>query len=115
MNCAGELTAGEEYTTVSFTPTLAYAVPQEGWINLEDTPGNFLLVPPHQTLADTGAGTADFVGAYTSIEAGQFTSDGACEVNAVPGVETTPEDIVQWMRSLPAIDSPCLRRPRSAD
>jgi hypothetical protein len=104
LNCVGALTAGEEYTTVTFRPTLTYAVPEEGWMNLEDTPGNFLLVPPNQRLAGTGAGTADFIGVYTSIVAGQFTSDATCEVEAVPGVETTPDAIAQWMRAQPELD-----------
>ncbi|GAA1998673.1 hypothetical protein [Microbacterium pumilum] len=92
------MTSGERYTTVSFIPTLSYSVPVEGWSNLEDTPGNFLLVPPDQSLAGVNAGTSDYLGVYTSIVAAQFTDGGTCDdLEAVPGVEATPDAIVQWL------------------
>ena len=46
--CLGRLSAGTYRTTV-FSPGITYRVPK-GWQNLEDTPGNFLLVPPGQEL-----------------------------------------------------------------
>jgi len=104
LNCIGALTADEEYTTATFTPTLTYSVPGAGWMNLEDTPGNFLLVPPNQPLEAVNAGTSDFIGVYTSVVAGQLNSNGTCEVERVPGVETTPDAMVQWMRAQPELD-----------
>jgi len=104
QDCVGQLNAGEEYTTVTFTPALTYAVPVGGWTNLEDTPGNFLLVPPDQSLEGVNANTSDFVGAYTSIVAGQFTGNGACDLEAVPGVDANPEAIVQWLREQSALE-----------
>lgn len=65
--CLGALQSGT-YTTTVFQPQLTYTVPA-GWSNLEDTPGNFLLVPPHFTLAGVNAGTSDFIGIYTSVAA----------------------------------------------
>ena len=102
-DCRGPLTASEQHTTVSFIPTLTYAVPVDGWINPEDLPGNFLLLPPNQSLTGVNAGTSDYIGVYTSVVAGQFAEGSSCDVEAVPGVTATPEGIVQWMREQPEL------------
>src|SRR5581483_11486337 len=65
--CLGTVTAGT-YTTQMFGPRLTYTVP-DGWQNLEDLEGNFLLVPPRSKLAGVDATTTDFVGVYTSVRA----------------------------------------------
>lgn len=43
--CLGELESGRRYRTEIFTPRIAYTTPP-GWSNMEDLPGNFLLLPP---------------------------------------------------------------------
>jgi hypothetical protein len=72
--CLGKLEPGT-YTTVVFTPTLTYTVP-DGWSNFEDTPGNFLLVPARGDLPGVNAGTSDFVGVYSSVAAPKGCSFG---------------------------------------
>ena len=61
-SCLGTLEAGT-YSTKIFIPDLTYTVPDQ-WHNWEDTPGNFLLVPPDDTLDGVNAGTSDFWGVY---------------------------------------------------
>jgi hypothetical protein len=63
--CLGRVKAGT-YTTKIFQPTLTYTVPG-GWFNYEDTPGNFLLVPPYGNLPGVNAGTSDYIGVYTAV------------------------------------------------
>jgi hypothetical protein len=55
----GALTAGT-YKTRVFHPAISYTVP-DGWKNFEDTPGNFLLVPPDGNLPGVNGGTSDLV------------------------------------------------------
>jgi len=57
--CLGNLAAGT-YKTRVFHPAITYTVPA-GWKNYEDTPGNFLLVPPHGDLPGVNAGTSDTI------------------------------------------------------
>ncbi len=90
--CLGQLAAGGAYQTEKFVPQLRYDVPP-GWANYEDTPGNFLLVPPKGDLPGVNAGTSDYIGVYTSIAA----PDG-CDPGPAPGVQTTPEAIAAWVK-----------------
>lgn len=69
--CLGPLAAGT-YTTTAFTPGIGYTVPAD-WGNLEDLPGNFLLIPPNGSLDGVNAGTSDYIGVYSSI-----ALDGPC-------------------------------------
>jgi hypothetical protein len=62
-----ELTASQTYKTLMFEPELTYRVPAPGWHNWEDIRGNFLLVPPGNDLSGVDAGTADYLGVYTSV------------------------------------------------
>ena len=64
-HCLGPLDPGA-YTTTMFEPTLTYSVPQ-GWSNMEDLRGNFLLLPPGGALDGVNAGTSDYLGVYTSV------------------------------------------------
>lgn len=66
-SCLGQVSAGT-YTTKVFMPTLTYTVPPDWW-NYEDTPGNFLIVPPWGTLPGVNAGTSDYIGVYTHVAA----------------------------------------------
>jgi hypothetical protein len=65
--CLGTLAAGT-YRTTLFRPAIGYTV-TDGWSNFEDTPGNFLLVPPWGSLPGVNAGTSDYVGIYMRVAA----------------------------------------------
>jgi hypothetical protein len=82
--CLGPLAAGT-YHTVVFVPQIRYTVPK-GWGNFEDTPGNFLLIPPGGDLAGIDPGTSDFIGVYSGIVAAGAgcTDDGDFDVPATP-------------------------------
>jgi hypothetical protein len=92
--CLGELEAGT-YTTRVFNPTLTYTVPA-GWFNYEDTPGNFLLVPPYGNLPGVNAGTSDYIGVYTAVAAEAFTCSGN-DVQLNAGF--TPVKIARYLRT----------------
>lgn len=95
--CLGPLRAGTSYTTQVFTPVLTYRVPVPHWRNYEDTPGNFLLVPPGNDLPGVNAGTSDFIGVYTSITPSRFTSLQGCVAEPVPHVPATPPAMAAWL------------------
>ena len=58
-SCLGALKAGTYRTTVFELP-ITYTVP-DGWQNLEDLPGNFLLIPPGKNVGGADTGTTDYV------------------------------------------------------
>lgn len=82
--CLGDLAAGSYHTEV-FEPPLGYTVPA-GWANLEDLPGNFLLLPPGRDLGGVDAGEADYLGVYS----GATVAAADCESAAMPGVGLRP-------------------------
>jgi hypothetical protein len=96
--CLGPIPAGR-YTTKIFTPQLTYTVPA-GWSNLEDTPGNFLLVPPGGHLEGVNAGTSDFIGVYTSV-----VPIAGCKSSPPPGVDITPPAFSRWLRNHPGFSA----------
>ncbi len=96
-DCRGPLAAGS-YTTISFQPKLTYRVPS-GWSNLEDLPGNFLLVPPGGSLSGVNDGTSDYVGAYTSVA----PDAQDCSGKPAAGVGPSASDIVAWMAQQPGL------------
>jgi hypothetical protein len=63
--CLGPLAAGT-YSTELFVPQLTYTVPA-GWANLEDLPGNFMLLPPGGDLEGVNTGTSDYLGIYSNV------------------------------------------------
>lgn len=79
--CLGKLDAGT-YSTRIFNPAITYTVPA-GWWNYEDTPGNFLLVPPYGDLPGVNAGTSDFIGIYASVVAEAYSCSGQDQVTGV--------------------------------
>ena len=99
-SCLGPITAGS-YRTVVFTPQISYTVP-DGWGNFEDTPGNFLLIPPGGTLAGVNPGTSDYIGIYTGVAAESQQCDQAKAAPA-PGVGRTPTGIAAYWSRLPAV------------
>jgi hypothetical protein len=96
--CLGDITAGVHQTT-TFDPHLTYEVP-EGWSNMEDLPGNFLLLPPGSTLAGVNPETSDFLGVYSSVGA-----PVQCDVDEAVdrSVASTPQAMVDWLHTQPAI------------
>jgi hypothetical protein len=98
--CLGELDPGISYTTKVFTPELTYRVPTSNWFNYEDTPGNFLLVPPGNDLAGVNAGTSDFIGVYTAVVPARIIDPSSCVFEAVPG-NWSPETMAVYYRKRP--------------
>jgi hypothetical protein len=89
--------SGSSSPAVVFTPTLTYTVPA-GWSNFEDTPGNFLLVPPRGSLPGVNTDTGDFIGVCSSIAA----ADG-CPFHGAPGVAQSVSAIAGWMAKNPGL------------
>jgi hypothetical protein len=102
--CLGVLPGGT-YTTRIFVVPLTYTV-EDGWANWEDTPGNFLLVPPGQTLEGVNAATSDFIGIYRDVVAPAQDCEGRPE----PGVGTTAQALADHVASLPGL-SPTTPQP----
>lgn len=96
--CRGRLSAGS-YRTVEFTPAITYTVP-DGWQNFEDTPGNFQLVPPHQSLKGV-AGTSDFIGVYAAVRAAAQD----CSELPAASVPESPTAIARWMTRLAGVNA----------
>lgn len=90
-DCLGPVAAGT-YTTRRFTPTLTYTVP-DGWANLEDMAGNFLLLPPGADLAGVNAGTSDYLGVYTWVVAPEH-----CTGRYEPMVKETFDGLLGWLK-----------------
>jgi hypothetical protein len=97
-SCLGPLQAGT-YHTVVFHPQITYTVPA-GWGNYEDTPGNFLLVPPGGSLAGVNPGTSDYLGVLSGVAAEMQECSGE---NPAPGVGTAPGQIAAYWARLPTV------------
>jgi hypothetical protein len=95
--CLGPIEAGT-YTTVRLQPRLTYTVPA-GWANLEDTVGNFLLLPPGSTLEGVNPGTSDYLGVYSWVVASELCTD-----HASGSIPPTFDGLVGWLKSRPAIE-----------
>ncbi len=95
--CLGRLAAGT-YTTVVFQPRLTYQL-SNGWANYEDTPGNFLLVPPSGDLAGVNAGTSDYIGVYTSVAPEALD----CHSGPAQGSGSTPAAMASWLAKQPTL------------
>jgi hypothetical protein len=97
-SCLGPLQAGT-YHTVVFHPQITYTVPA-GWGNYEDTPGNFLLVPPGGSLAGVNPGTSDYLGVYSGVAAETQECTGELPARSV-GI--APGQIAAYWARLPSI------------
>ena len=86
-NCLGKLPAGT-YTTTTFRPSITYTVP-DGWVNGEDTPGNFLLQLD---------GDPRYLGIYRNM-----ASPLNCEERPDPTVDRSVEAISNWLTSHPGL------------
>lgn len=91
--CLGPL-AGGVYRTQSFSPRITYSVPN-GWINVEDLPAIFLLVPPVGTVEGVDADTSDFIGIYRGITA----ANTDCTESAQKGVGQSSQALTVWLRA----------------
>lgn len=96
--CLGGLSAGT-YKTQGFDPALTYVVP-DGWSNMEDLSGNFLLLPPGRSIEGVDAGTADYLGVYS----GATVSAADCSPRPMPGIGMQPRAIVDALRRRPGLD-----------
>ncbi|MBA2719467.1 MAG: hypothetical protein H0U52_09550 [Chloroflexi bacterium] len=91
------------YRTTTFELPITYTVP-DGWQNLEDLPGNFLLIPPAQDLGGVNAGTANYVGAYLhAVPASRDCSTEAKAMQPEPGIAETPVAIAAELRKRPGL------------
>jgi hypothetical protein len=95
--CLGQLAAGT-YRTETFTPTLTYRV-SDGWSNMEDLPGNFLLLAPGRAVNDVDAGRADYVAVYS----GATVAAADCTPRPEPGVGHRPEAILRALQERPGL------------
>jgi hypothetical protein len=99
--CLGPLAAGT-YSTTVFEVPITYTVP-DGWANLEDLPGNFLLIPPGGSLQGVDAGTSDYMGIYVSIAATSGDCDGPQAGQEALGVGRTPSAIAAELATHPGV------------
>lgn len=97
--CVGELEGGRRYRTQTFTPQIVYATPP-GWVNMEDLPGNFLLLPPGRSVQGVDAGTSDYLGVYS----GATVADADCASKPVPGVGLEPDAVVTALVERPGLN-----------
>jgi hypothetical protein len=95
--CLGKLGAGT-YTTQVFTPSITYTV-TDGWGNWEDLLGNFLLLPPGETLEGVNGDARDFIGIYHGVAA--MAAD--CEEVPEPGVGSSAQAMADWFGSHPGL------------
>jgi hypothetical protein len=85
------------HTTRTFYPYMTYTVPA-GWSDMEDLPGNFVLIPPGATLDGINAGTSDYLGVYASVGA-----PGHCTGLPSDTVPPTFDALLGWLKKDPAI------------
>lgn len=95
--CLGVLEAGEHRTTV-FQPAITYTVPP-GWTNYEDLPGNFWLFQTEDLASQESAVGGSYLGIYQDAAAAALNCAEAPE----QGVGRTPEALVAWYQSVPAL------------
>jgi hypothetical protein len=95
--CLGQLPAGT-FATAMFAPGMRYTVSQD-WLDLEDMPGNFLLVAPGGSLAGVGDGSSDYVGVY----AGVAIADGDCDEAPAEGVESSAAAMARALAHRPGL------------
>jgi hypothetical protein len=95
--CLGEL-EGASHRTQYFIPDLTYTAPA-GWSNMEDLPGNFLLLPPGRTLDGVDAGEVDYLGIYSGVS----VAAADCSPQPAAGVGQRPEAVVTALAERPGL------------
>lgn len=96
--CLGLLAAGT-YRTRAFERGLSYTVP-DGWSNLEDLPGQVLLLPPGRSVDGVDAGTADYLGVYDGVA----VAAADCSPRPEPGVGSGAEGVATALRERPGLE-----------
>ncbi|HEX6954135.1 MAG TPA: hypothetical protein VF156_04570 [Agromyces sp.] len=96
-SCLGLLDAGE-YRTTTFDPETTYTVP-DGWMNMEDLPGNFQLYREDDAAGQTTARGGSYLGIYTNVHAAAIDCREAWQEE----VGHTPTDLVAWYQSVPGL------------
>lgn len=96
-SCLGLLEAGE-YRTTTFDPEITYTVP-DGWMNMEDLPGNFLLYLEDDAAGQTTARGGSYLGIYTNVHAAAID----CRETWQEDVGHTPADLAAWYQSVPGL------------
>ena len=95
-HCLGALDPGT-YRTTTFEPSFTFTVPA-GWSNIQDTAGNYVLLPPDESLSGFGSGTSDYIGVYASVAA-----PAGCDEYPDTSVATTAQAYVEWLRAQPSL------------
>jgi hypothetical protein len=95
--CLGELSAGT-YSTTSFTPSITYTVPDDGWSNWEDRAGIFVLLAPGETFAGVEADTSDWIGVYRNVGAAAAGCDEEVEAGVV-----SAHALTRWFARQPGL------------
>jgi len=94
--CLGMLDAGR-YKTKIFTPRLHYSVP-DGWVNLEDLPGNFLILRADDPQDEIGAG--NYVGVYQSV----YAAARSCAEEPEPGIGQSAAELAAEIQTRDGVD-----------
>ena len=95
-HCLGALDPGT-YRTTTFEPSFRYTVPA-GWWNIQDTSGNYVLLPPGESLSSFDMGVSDYIGVYASVAA-----PAGCDVYPDSSVVTTVQAYVGWLQEQPSL------------
>jgi hypothetical protein len=64
--CAGDLPIGMGATR-ELRPRVVYRISEDGWTNVKDYPGNYVLLPPGGDVPGINAGTSDYLAVFTSV------------------------------------------------
>lgn len=94
-SCLGPLPGGT-YSTSAFQPAFSFTVP-EGWTNLEDEPGNFML--NRKDDSQIGRWGGSYVGIYQNVRAAAL-----CKEEEESGVGPGSGDLVAWYRTVPGLE-----------
>ena len=95
--CRGALKAGT-YTSSSFVPALTYTVP-DGWQNLEDLDGSFVLLPPGGSIEEYYKAKGDGI----TLLSDAYAARESCDFGPAAGVTRTPDGIVGYLRQRPSL------------
>jgi hypothetical protein len=95
-HCLGALDPGA-YRTTTFEPSFRYSVPA-GWWNVEDTSGNYVLLPSGESLSRFRSGMSDYVGVYSSVAA-----PAGCDEYPDSSIATTVQAYLGWLEAQPSL------------